>query len=153
MMKPFDKEILILADAWHDPETEGQGWNFISSPSGSVAFFYGYNDAGDNIWLVTDEIMGDFNAGEELTANLIGGTGLGGTFDTPVAPDDLENWGEVTFIFENCEEGTAEISGTDGTATHQLVRLSPMIGMPDCGINGEDDNDNGDDGDNGNNGD
>ncbi len=140
---------LGLAGAWHDPETDGQGWNFISGPEGMIAFFYGYNDAGDNIWLVSDQINGDIAAGEELTADLQSGTGLGGTFETPVAPGELTNWGQVTFTFENCDEGTAELSGTDGTSSQQLRRISPLMGQFDCGLNGADENGDDDDDDNG----
>ena len=119
-----------LTGAWYDPATAGEGWNFVATPGGMFGYFYGYGDDGNPLWLITEEVISDITAGEPVTFNLLHGEG--GAFAAPVIPDNLQHWGEVTFTFENCNEATAEISGADGTATHQLQRVSETVGASDC---------------------
>lgn len=119
-----------LTGVWHDPKTDGQGWNFHAVPSGLVGFFYGYGVNGEPLWLMTEEIRGDIEPGEAVTYNLLQGSG--GDFNAPVVPDELDHWGEVTFVFEDCDRASAEIDGLDGSATHELIRVAETAGLPDC---------------------
>jgi len=121
-----------LTGAWYDPATAGEGWNFVATPSGLFGYFYGYGDDGNKLWLITEEVIGDIEAGEPVTYNLLHGTG--GNFADPVIPDNLQQWGEVTFTFDNCSEAAAEISGNDGSATHALQRVSDTAGLASCGL-------------------
>lgn len=119
-----------LTGAWYDPETDGQGWNFVATPTGVFGYFYGYGSAGQPLWLITEETVDGITAGEPVTFQLL--QGEGGSFSNPVPPAELTRWGEVTLTFENCEEATAEISGIDGTEVHELVRVTDTAGAPDC---------------------
>ena len=121
-----------LTGAWYDPATAGEGWNFVATPGGMFGYFYGYGDNGNPLWLITEEVIGDITAGEPVTFNLLNGEG--GAFAAPVMPDNLHHWGEVTFTFENCNEATAEMSGADGTASHELVRVTETAGLAGCGF-------------------
>ena len=121
-----------LTGAWYDPSTDGEGWNFVATPSGLFGYFYGYGNDGNPLWLITEEVIGDITAGEPVTFNLL--HGAGGDFADPVMPDNLQHWGEVTFTFESCSEATAEISGNDGSGTHALQRVSDTAGLADCGL-------------------
>lgn len=121
-----------LTGGWHDPETDGQGWNFVATPTGVIGYFYGYSDTGQPLWLITEETIDGVTPGEPLTVQLL--QGEGGSFSNPVHPAELTSWGEATLTFENCEEATAEISGTDGVETQELVRISDIPGMPDCAL-------------------
>lgn len=121
-----------LTGPWYDPETNGQGWNFIATSSGVFGYFYGYSEAGDPLWLITEKAIDDITAGEPITYNLLHGSG--GSFSAPVLPGDLAHWGEVTLTFDNCQQAVAEISGVDGTETHQLVRITDTTGLENCGL-------------------
>lgn len=121
-----------LTGAWYDPETDGQGWNFVAAPEGVYGYFYGYGSEGDPLWLITEEVIDEIPRGESVTYTLL--QGMGGSFEDPVDPSQLTRWGEVTLTFESCSEATAAISGTDGTATHQLKRLSATAALPDCSL-------------------
>lgn len=131
MLKTFSvTPYASLTGGWFDPETAGQGWSFIAAPWGLYGFYFGYDSTGDPLWLMTEEVQPEIEVGESVTYGLLNGTG--GTFSNPVAPGDLDYWGEVTLTFESCEEATAEISGLDGTDTHELVKISQTAGLPDC---------------------
>ncbi|QOC22632.1 hypothetical protein IC757_00170 [Wenzhouxiangella sp. AB-CW3] len=120
-----------LTGAWYDPATAGQGWNFIATPGGVFGYFYGYADSGETLWLITEEVIGDISTGESVAYNLL--YGELGSFSDPVQPDDLSHWGEVTFVFDSCNQATAEISGADGAQTHQLQRVADTVGVS-CGL-------------------
>ena len=121
-----------LTGAWYDPATDGQGWNFVAVPEGVFGYFYGYDNAGNPLWLMTEEVIGEIEPGEPVTFNLL--QGVNGAFDAPVPPDELEHWGEVTFTFDSCNEATAEMSGADGAASHELVRVAETTGLAGCGL-------------------
>jgi len=121
-----------LTGAWFDPQTQGQGWNFVAAPHGVFGYFYGYSNSGDPLWLVTEEVIDQIRPGEAVTYNLLHASG--GSFFDPVPSEDLERWGEVVLTFENCDQATAEISGIDGAVVHQLERLSHTAGLEDCAL-------------------
>jgi hypothetical protein len=121
-----------LSGAWYDPATDGEGWNFVAVPDGLFGYFYSYDDRGEALWLVTKQARTDIERGEPVTYDLL--QGIGGAFNNPVPPEELQQWGEVTLKFESCEEATAEISGADGNATQQLERLAPTAGLAGCGL-------------------
>ena len=121
-----------LTGAWFDPATAGEGWNFVATPGGLFGYFYGYGSDGNPLWLMTEEVIGDIQAGEPVTFNLL--RGVDGTFANPVIPDNLQLWGEVTFTFQDCNTATAEISGVDGSTSQQLQRVTETAGLADCAL-------------------
>ena len=117
-----------LSAAWFDPETVGQGWNFLYTPIGIFGYFYGYDSFGAPLWLVSD--IQHLTLGEPLVLDLYYGSG--GTFEEPVSPGDLEVWGTVELLFEDCTSGTTILSGIDGYQEQELMLLVDSANIPDC---------------------
>jgi hypothetical protein len=119
-----------VSGAWMDPKTDGQGWSFYATPQGFVGTFFGYSDNGENLWLATENLVDDLQLGEPVTFDLL--YGADGSFGSPVNPENMDFWGQATITFESCNEATAEISGVDGTESHNLQRIVGLIGVPEC---------------------
>jgi hypothetical protein len=121
-----------LADAtgaWFDPATAGQGWNFVQTPGGLVAFFYGYDEAGEPLWLLTEQVL-DMTLGVAQAFDLL--SGQGGSFDVPVPPEALQRWGTVELELASCRSGVARIAGVDGDQVQALQMLAGVPGTPAC---------------------
>ena len=122
-----------VSGAWMDPKTDGQGWSFYAFPQGFVGTFFGYSASGEKLWLATENLVDELELGEPVTFDLLHGA-EGGTFGSPVNPENMHYWGDATITFHNCNEATAEISGVDGTETHELQRIVGLIGVPECSL-------------------
>jgi len=122
-----------VSGAWMDPKTDGQGWSFYAFPQGFVGTFFGYSASGENLWLATENLVDEIELGEPVTFDLLHGAD-GGTFGQPVNPENMHYWGNATLTFHNCNEATAEISGVDGTETHDLQKIVGLIGVPECSL-------------------
>jgi CubicO group peptidase (beta-lactamase class C family) len=115
--------------AWFDPNSAGQGWNLVQTPSGLVAYFYGYDQNGDPLWLVGAQAS-QAEPGIPLEFELLAGTG--GHFDHPVPPSELETWGTVELVLDDCRNASAKLTGLDGSQIQTLIMLAGIPGLPDC---------------------
>lgn len=111
-----------LAGIWYEPDTSGQGWNFVATEGGLLGYFYGFGDSDTPLWLVTETLIENPKPGEPITTSLLYSDT--GTFDQPAEPADYSFWGDLTVTFDNCEEASVEISGLHGTQTQDLERLA-----------------------------
>jgi hypothetical protein len=63
-----------LSGSWYNPEQSGKGWNIeVLGDSRLIAYWYSYDDDGDNVWLVAD---GNF-AGASASLNVMQAEGFG----------------------------------------------------------------------------
>ena len=120
-----------ITGSWYDPARDGEGYNIeIIGPSLEplmLAYFYTYDDTGNQMWLVgTGKISGDTAT---VPMQVTSGTVFGPGFDA----DDVirQDWGTVTFIFSSCDAGTATYNSIMGfgTGTSNLVRVSSVTGL------------------------
>ena len=111
-----------LAGAWYEPDSAGQGWNFLATADGLFGYFYGFGDANEPLWLVTEKGASGFAPGETVSYDLL--YSQTGSFDEPTDPEAFQYWGELQLTFESCSQATAEISGIHGTQTQELERLA-----------------------------
>ena len=125
-----------ISGAWFNRDLNGQGWviEVVSSPSGKdnfVGYFYGYDDTGEQLWLITGAAVID---GNQVTADVYrpSGTGFGGGFDPSsfVIGDVV---GSVTFDFENCDSANVAFVSADTAAladfNDELARLTNISSL------------------------
>ena len=131
MLVEFDvTPYMDLAGAWYDPETDGQGWNFVSAENGLFGYFYGFGESGGPLWLMTADPLTEIRPGEPVTWDLL--FSETGSFQQPTHPDLLDYWGEATVTFEDCERAQVELTGLDGSQTQTLERLTRTPGQAGC---------------------
>jgi len=120
-----------ITGTWYDPARDGEGYNIeiigSSLDPQMLAYFYTYDDAGNQMWLIAQgPVDGD-------TATLPAFVASGAVFGPGFDPDDvdLEEWGTLTFTFTSCAAGTATYDSTMGfgTGTANIVRLSSVTGL------------------------
>jgi hypothetical protein len=120
-----------ITGSWYDPARDGEGYNIeiigSSLDPQMLAYFYTYDDAGGQMWLIAQgPIDGD-------TATLPALVASGAVFGPGFDPDDvvLEEWGTLTFVFTSCNAGTATYDSTMGfgSGTANIVRLSSVAGL------------------------
>lgn len=127
-----------LTGAWFDPDRPGQGFNLQMAPSGLFGYYYGYDDQGNDLWLSIDIIEEPLEFGRSFSAEVF--SGASGVFGDP---GDVSSWGEVTFRFDSCHDGHAELADHSGQMI-QVFDLSPLAlvhgaSMDDCRILPEED--------------
>ena len=122
--------------SWYDPDQNGQGWvvEIVGRASGQqefLSFFYGYDDMGEQLWLITGASVID---GNQVTADLYrtSAAGFGAAFDPgSFALGDVV--GSVTFEFESCDSGTVTFTAAGGSELtdfeSDVIRLSNIATM------------------------
>ncbi|MEM9305072.1 MAG: PHB depolymerase family esterase, partial [Pseudomonadota bacterium] len=115
-----------VAGLWYDEARNGEGFNVIQSEAGTTVYFYGYDAAGEPLWLVSDTITAALRPGQvvELTAY----RGAGGTFEAPVPGAELDVWGTIRMVPLDCNEIAFELTGADGAKLSDAVKLAGITG-------------------------
>ena len=120
-----------ITGSWYDPERDGEGYNIeivgSSLDPQLLAYFYTYDDAGNQMWLVgSGPANGDTAV---VPVQVTSGPVYGDGFDK----DDVvrENWGTLTFTFSSCTAGSVVRASTMGfgTTTEDFVRLTYVTGL------------------------
>jgi len=120
-----------ITGSWYDRARDGEGYNIeiigSSLEPQMLAYFYTYDDTGNQMWLVgTGSVSGDTAA---VPMQVTSGTVFGPGFN----PADVvrEDWGTVTFKFTSCDAGTAMYNSTlgFGTGSSNIVRVSSVTGL------------------------
>ncbi len=112
--------------AWYDPNLDGTGFVLMQLENGSVMYYYGYDNAGKRLWLISEVIDETWIKGEAKTLVMYEGQAdVNTNFTTPPAnaPGTVE-WGNVEIRFDDCNNGYAKLSGIDGEQTFTLVKLA-----------------------------
>ena len=113
--------------AWYDPSLEGEGYNILTADSGTVVYFYGSDSDGERLWLISDVVPDVIVPGRDVTFVMYESTG--GTFARPVSSTrGLSVWGELTYNFADCNNGTAFLSGLDGEKNTNIVKIIGVSG-------------------------
>ena len=94
-----------------------------------LSFFYGYDNNGEQLWLITGASAVD---GNQATAEVYrtSATGFGGAFD----PDSFalgDVVGSVVFDFENCDSGTVTFTSAD--PDNPITRITNIASL-DCAL-------------------
>ena len=113
--------------AWYDQSLEGEGYNILTTDSGTVVYFYGSDSDGERLWLISNVVADVIVPGNDVTFVMYESTG--GTFARPVSSTrGLSVWGELTYNFTDCNHGTAVLSGIDGEKYTNIVKIIGVAG-------------------------
>jgi len=101
-----------ISGSWFNPDQDGQGWVIeMLSANQFLFYFYGYDDAGEQLWLlgVSDDISGSTVTVDTLRFS---GMGFGGNFDP--TSKSYESVGSTIFEFSDCDAVTVSfVSSVD----------------------------------------
>ncbi|HEX7917474.1 hypothetical protein [Rudaea sp.] len=122
-----------ITGSWYLPAQSGHGFNVevLKGPgqdNGMLAFWYVYDNAGNNLWLVGQgSYVGD-------TATLQVQTGSGGMFPPNFDKTRIvrSNWGTLTLKFSDCNNATAQwnpVIPAYSSGSMDLVRLTGISGL------------------------
>lgn len=112
---------------WYDPTLDGEGFNIVTADSGTIAYFYGSDDRGNRVWLISDLIPGEIKAGQNISVLMYESSG--GVFPTPVpSARGLAIWGTLNLLFNACNAGQSTLNGVDGIKVSQLIKLTGVGG-------------------------
>jgi len=121
-----------LAGLWYDPDLDGEGFNVITTPSGTVIFFYGSNANSERLWLIS-ELLENGLAFEQVF-DLQMYEAQGGTFAQPAPSSEaLSEWGRLKGLFDACGSGRFALHGEDGVKTSYQTRLAGITNA-DCQV-------------------
>lgn len=113
--------------AWYDPTKDGEGYNILTTSSGTVIYFYGSDSHGKRFWLISEVVSEVLQAGKEVSFLMYESTG--GTHMAPIgSARGLSVWGELTFNFTTCDSGTAFLRGLDGEKSSNIVKIAGVAG-------------------------
>ena len=129
-----------ISGSWYNPAQNGQGWvlEIGGTSSGApqfLSYFYGYDNNGDQLWLISGFAIMD---GATVTAQVYrtSGTGFGGGYD----PDSFvlgDVVGSMTFHFETCDSGTvvftSQIPASLPDFATDIVRITGIHSL-DCSL-------------------
>lgn len=112
---------------WYDPELDGEGFNIVTTDGGTIVYFYGSDDRGNRLWLISDLIPGEIKTGIPITVSMYESTG--GVFPTPVpSARGLSQWGTLSLLFGACNTGQSTLQGADGNKNSQITKLAGVAG-------------------------
>ena len=111
---------------WYDPLLDGEGYNIVTSPAGTVIYYYGSDAGGKRLWLVSELVTTPFADGRPKAITMFDSSG--GAFASPVLPSrGLSAWGTLEVTFTSCREGTIVLDGMDG---FKVAAVRKLAGVP-----------------------
>lgn len=133
-----------VSGTWYDPAYGGGSGFTLSEVSDDLyIYFLGYksgvdgNANGEAQWLLPETpIPTPVIINKIYSINMQAGfVGNGATFTMSSSADNggRKHWGTLDITFSNCEAGVIAMSGADGNATHNIVKLDSINGM-ECSI-------------------
>jgi hypothetical protein len=117
---------------WYDPGYNGSGFNILTATQGLTLFYYGWDSEGNRLWLVSDIGPRQIALGTSITLNM--SQTNGGYYITPANPSTLSSWGTLQINFSTCTQGTATLTGQDGSTVTlgNLQMIAGVRGAPGC---------------------
>lgn len=117
-----------LAGAWFDRNAEGEGYNIIVTPVGTVIYYYGFDKAGERLWLISGLIEETLRAGQQVETDVFKATA--GTFSAPVPSDQaLSRWGSLSLDVVDCTHFNITMDTTEGDKISTTVKIAGVVGL------------------------
>lgn len=133
-------DLTAMTGSWYAPESSGEGFMVHRvSEELAVAYFYGYNNLGQQLWLLGAS-EGPFAWGEPVLFEVE--RARGGTF-TDYNSNNVSRraWGSFVFTQWDCDRATISLTGRDGEKTLYNDRLALTSGTKCSGAENSDDSD------------
>ena len=112
---------------WYDPALDGEGFNIVTAEGSTIVYFYGSDNRGNRVWLISDPIPGEIKAGIPIETLMFESTG--GVFTSPVQSSrGLSAWGTLNLLFSSCEDGQSSLNGADGAKLSRITKLAGVSG-------------------------
>ena len=112
---------------WYDPALDGEGFNIVTTAGGTIVYFYGSDNRGNRVWLISALIPGVIEAGKAIEVLMFESTG--GVFPTPLMSSrGLAAWGTLLLQFSGCQDGQSTLNGVDGSKVSQITKLAGVSG-------------------------
>ncbi len=119
-----------LAGLWYDSDLDGEGFNVITTSTGVVIFYYGFDTEGQRLWLISESLPNDLDFQEVFDLQMYEASG--GTFSEPAPSSEaLSAWGRLKGIFDVCGDGRFALHGQDGVKVSYQTRLAGITNA-DC---------------------
>ncbi|MBL4658885.1 MAG: hypothetical protein JKY19_00885 [Alcanivoracaceae bacterium] len=115
-----------VSGLWFDPTLSGEGYNLLQMDSGFIVTYYGYSQNNERLWLISDVHTEDIEIDQPFSLTL--SEGIGGNFQSPVAPVNLTDWGTIDIVFDSATTGQFTLNGQDGQKQAQVVLLAGVQG-------------------------
>jgi hypothetical protein len=115
-----------VSGLWFDPTLNGEGYNLLQVDAGFILTYYGYSQNNERLWLISNIHTDDIAIDQTFTLTL--SEGIGGDFQSPVAPVDLTDWGTIDIVFDSATTGVFTLNGQDGQKQAQVVLLAGVKG-------------------------
>jgi hypothetical protein len=113
-----------IAGAWYDPTYTGSGFTITLTDAGLLVYYYGWDYGGNRLWLSSDIGAKEIMQGNAIALPMYETTN--GNFAAPAAPGTKSIWGTLQLNFSSDTQGSATLTGADGTLTFNMTKL---IGM------------------------
>ena len=117
-----------ISGLWYDPAYTGSGFNFQLSYQGLLVTYYGWDAAGNRLWLTSDIGPSSLAVDGPVVLNMTYTTG--GVFGNP--QHNLAQWGQLIVKFSSCQAARITLSGKDGMLNSSPVLLAGIVGLPGC---------------------
>jgi hypothetical protein len=91
------------------------------TPAGLLAYYYGWDQDGNRLWLMSDIGPTSATPGTPITLQL--SRTRGGQLLTPAPPSTFTPWGTLTLDFADSATAAATMSGADGKVNLSLQKL------------------------------
>lgn len=124
---PFPNEV---QGSWFNAATSGQGFTLeMVDDKRFILFFYGFGNAGEQLWLYGDYDPGrqTFGYGQPIDVPMYFVTGA--TWNNFTGSRTYTPWGNARITFQSCRAATVQLAGTTGTQTLTLGKLQTPLGL------------------------
>jgi len=112
---------------WYDPALDGEGFNIVTAEGSTIVYFYGSDNRGNRVWLISDPVPGEIKAGIPIETLMFESTG--GIFTSPIKSSrGLSAWGTLNLLFSSCEDGQSSLNGADGAKLSRIIKLAGVSG-------------------------
>lgn len=110
--------------AWHDEAQKRVGFNLITlQDQQTFVYYYGYDQNGNYLWLLSEEGFKPFVSGEQQTVSM-----LSHEFKDGKVQKKPEPWGSLNLSLNSCKTGKAILKSKDASVNIEFNDLE-IIGQ------------------------